>query len=185
MTARLFWLFTAGFLAVAVHIATIIYLPGISFSRNLAQATGQAARNSFFVMKPELQVGLLPTVTTQDLVGLCLVDISKGDVTIAAHGLSQLWSLAIYKTSGQQVYAINDVEAGTEDFTVELSKAKSLLQQLSRKPDAEDAKLIENIGWHAELNENTAIAVLWMPVPDALQRPALEETVKATSCKGK
>lgn len=185
MTGRLFWFFTAAFLGLAVHIATILYLPGLSFGRGLARVTGNAASNSFFVMKPETQVGLLPTTTTQDIVGLCLVDISKGNVIISAHGLSQLWSLVIYKTSGQQVYAINDVEAGTGDFNVELSKSKSLLQQLTGKPEAEDAKAIENIGWHAELSENTAIAVLWMPVPDALQRPALEKVALATSCKAK
>ena len=185
MTARLFWIFTAAFLGLAVHIATILYLPGLSFARNLSRVTEQAANNSFFVMKPETQVGLLPTATSQDIIGLCLVDLSKGNVLISAHGLSQLWSLAIYKKSGQQVYAINDVEAGTGDFSVELSKSKSLLQQLVSRPDAEDAKVIENVGWHAEMAENTAIAVLWMPVPDALQRAALEKVVKATSCKPK
>ncbi|MEP6827077.1 MAG: hypothetical protein ABJA10_03290 [Aestuariivirga sp.] len=185
MTGRLFWLFTAAFLGLAVHLATILYLPGLSFGRNLGQVTGHQASNSFFVMKPEAQVNLLPMATTQDIVGLCLVDISKGNVIISAHGLNQLWSLVIYQTSGQQVYGINDVEAGTGDFSVELSKSKSLLQQLSGKPEAEDAKVIENIGWHAELSEDTAIAVLWMPVPDALQRPALENIAKATICKAK
>ena len=185
MTARLYWLFTAAFLGIAVHIATILYLPSMSFNRNLTRVTGQAPRNSFFVMKPEQQVALLATATDQDVVGLCLVDVSKGNIVISAHGLNQLWSMAIYNASGQQVYAINDVEAGTGDFSIELSKAKSLWQQVTGKPDAEDAKVIENIGWHAELSENTAIAVLWMPVPDANQRPALEAAAKATGCKAK
>ena len=185
MTARLYWLFTAAFLGIAVHIATILYLPSVSFNRNLAQVTAQAPRNSFFVMKPEQQVQLLTTATTQDVVGLCLVDVSKGNILISAHGLNQLWSMAIYNASGQQVYAINDVEAGTGDFSIELSKAKSLWQQVTGKPDAEDAKVIENIGWHAELSETTAIAVLWMPVPDANQRPALEAAARVTGCKAK
>ena len=185
MTARLYWFFTAAFLGIAVHIATILYLPNMSFNRNLARVTAQAPRNSFFVMKPAQQVALLATATDQDVVGLCLVDVSKGNIVISAHGLNQLWSMAIYNASGQQVYAINDVEAGTGDFSVELSKVKSLWQQVTGKPDAEDAKVIENIGWHAELSENTAIAVLWMPVPDANQRPALEAAAKATGCKAK
>ncbi len=185
MTARLYWLFTAAFLGIAVHIATILYLPNASFGRNLARVTNQAPNNSFFVMKPEQQVALLATATAQDIVGLCLVDVAKGNVVISAHGLNQLWSVAIYNASGHQVYAINDVEAGTGDFNIELSKSKSLWQQVAGKPDAEDAKVIENIGWHAELSENSAIAVLWMPVPDANQRPALESVVRATSCKAK
>ena len=185
MTGRLYWIFTAAFLGIAVHLATILYLPSISFNHNLARVTSQAPRNSFFVMKPEQQVSLLATATAQDIIGLCLVDVSKGNIVISAHGLNQLWSVAIYNASGQQVYAINDVEAGTGNFTVELSKAKSLLQQITGKPDAEDAKVIENIGWHAELTDNTAIAVLWMPVPDAFQRPMLEAAVKATICQPK
>ena len=185
MSARLYWFFTAAFLGLAVHIATILYLPSVSFNRNLARVTAEAPRNSFFVMKPELQTELLATATAQDIVGLCLVDVSNGNIMISAHGLNQLWSVAIYNASGQQVYAINDIEAGTGDFNIELSKAKSLWQQVTSKPDAEDAKVIENIGWHAELSENTAIAVLWMPVPDLNQRPALEAAAKATSCKAK
>ena len=185
MTARLYWIFTAGFLGLAVHIATILYLPSVSFNRNLARVTGQESHNSFFVMKPELQVELLPTATVQDVVGLCLVDVSKGNIVISAHGLNQLWSVSIYNASGQQVYAINDVEAGTGDFNIELSKTKSLWQQVTGKPDAEDAKVIANIGWHAELSENNAIAVLWMPVPDSNQRPVLEAAARATNCKAK
>ena len=185
MMGRLYWFFTAAFLGIAVHIATILYLPSVSFNHNLAQVTAQAPRNSFFVMKPENQTALLATATAQDVVGLCLVDVSKGNIVISAQGLNQLWSVAIYNASGQQVYAINDVEAGTGDFSIELSKAKSLWQQVTSKPAAEDAKVIENIGWHAELSENTAIAVLWMPVPGANQRPTLEAAAKATSCKPK
>ncbi len=185
MTARLFWVVTAVFIAAAAHIITILYLPGMSFARNFSAVSERAGNNAFFVMKPEAQVKILPTATTQDIVGLCQVDVSKGNVVIAAHGLTQLWSLAIYNRSGQQVYGINDVEAGTGDFKVELSKSKSLLQQLTGKPEAEDAKVIDNVGWHAELSENTAIAVLWMPVPDALQRASLESAAKATTCKAK
>ncbi|MDE2383054.1 MAG: hypothetical protein KGO53_00430 [Alphaproteobacteria bacterium] len=185
MMGRLFWPLTAAFFGLAVHLVTVLYMPGLMFQRSLSRLTEGAKPNSFFVMKPENQSSLVPTATAQDIVGLCLLDFAKGTVVISAHVPQTLWRLAIYSQSGQQVYGINDVQAGSGGFSVEVARAKSLLQQITGKPDAEDAAQIENVGWHAEVPEAKGIAVLWVPVPDALQRNALESALKDISCKVK
>jgi len=184
MIGRLFWMATALFAGIAAHLATVLYLPGYAFERKLASySTGQKP-NSFFLLPPESQMGLLPTVTSKDIVGLCLIDLSKSKVTVNAHVPQSLWSFTVYNTAGQQVYAINDVEAGAESFTVELTKAKGIIEQVRGKQEPDDAGKITNSGWHAEVAGDKALAVLWLPVQDPTQRKALEAVVKATNCVG-
>jgi uncharacterized membrane protein len=182
MMGRLFWIVTALFTAVAVHIATVLYLPGFSFNRKLnAYATGQKP-NSFFLMAPETQSGFMPTAAAQDIVGLCLLDLSRGKVTVNAQVPQNLWTFTVYNPSGLQIYSINDVEAGTGAFRVELTQAKSIIEQVRGRPDPEDAGKITNSGSHAEVVGDKALAVLWLPVPDASQRKSLEAVVKKTEC---
>ena len=183
MMGRFFWLFTAACIALAVHLATVLYVPGITLQRNLAYVSSDATPNQFIILKPETQVLLVPTATPQDIVGLCLVDLSKGNVMISARVPASFWSFSVFGSAGDQVYGINDVEASTGQFNVELSKSKSLLQQVTGKPEAEDASVINNVGWHAEVSDNKAIAVLWVPVPDVTQRAAMEATLKASTCQ--
>jgi len=182
---RVFWLMTAAVLGFAVHLATVLYLPGLTFQRSLTRATAGAGSNHFFVMAPEAQASLVPMASPQDIVGLCLLNLSKGPVVILAQVPHGLWNFAIYSASGQQTYGINDVQAGGGSFTVDVSKSKSLLQQLSGKAAPEDAGQIANVGWHAEIAEANGIALLWVPVPDALQRPQLEKIVGLTRCQKK
>jgi uncharacterized membrane protein len=184
MMGRVFWIFTAAVLGLAIHLATVLYVPGVTFARNLSRLTAGAGSNSFFVMKPDAQSALVPMASAQDIVGLCLLDLSKGAVTVSAHVPKSLWDFAIYSESGQQSYGINDVQANG-NFKVDVTKSKSLLQQINGKPEAEDATQIADVGWHAEILETKGIAVLWVPVPDALQRPALEKIVAESHCGAK
>lgn len=182
---RVFWVVTALVLGFAVHLATVLYLPGLTFQRSLARATTGASTNHFFVMAPERQSAMVPTASVQDIVGVCLLNLSKGSVVISAQVPRRLWNFAIYSASGQQAYGINDVQADGGSFTVDVSKSKSLLQQLTTKPEAEDASQIANVGWHAEISEANGIALLWVPVPDASQRPQLEKIIAQTTCHRK
>lgn len=182
---RVFWIVIGLCVMAAVHLATVLYLPGIVFRHNLAQLAADAKANTFFVMKPEKQSALVPTASAEDIVGICMLNFSKGVMSINAHVPRSLWNFAIYSGSGQQIYGINDVQAGGDSFTVDVARAKSLLQQLTGKPEAEDATQMENVGWHAEIGENRGIAVLWVPVADPVQRPALQKLVAESRCAAK
>jgi len=186
MMGRLFWLVTMAAAGVAVYLITVLYLPGILFRHTLNGATAGIQPNSFTIMKPEAQTALLATSTRRDIVGLCLVDLSQGKVVIQASVPQGLWTFSIFDATGRQVYGLNDAEAASGTFTVELSRARSILQQLTNKGgDTDDAAAIQNSGWHAELSENTGLVVMWVPVADELRRPEIENVVKATRCEPK
>ena len=184
MLGRLYWVITAAFVGLSVHLATILFFPSITFQHRVKQFASDAKVNSFFMMKPAAQVALFPTATAQDVVGLCLLDVSSGKVAISARMPRGQWALTIYGASGEQVYGINDVEAGTGDFTIELSPAKGIIEQLRGRSD-DDAGQIENVGWHAELNEQRGVAVLWAPVPDQTRWGEIQNALSSTRCAKK
>ena len=185
MMARLFWPITALFLGLAVHLAYVLFAPGLILQHNLASLTGNASTNRFFVISPEAQIKLVPTATMQDIVGLCLLDLSAGKVVFSANVPKSLWTLSIFSQSGQQIYSINDAEAGTSQFAIELKRAKGFLEQLRGKGDAEEAGQIQNVGWHADINDRRGVVVLWVPVDDASKRSAIEAGLKTTTCEAK
>jgi uncharacterized membrane protein len=183
--SRLFWPITAAFLAVAVHLAYVLFAPSLMFQRKLASLTENAAANSFFVMLPDAQVKLVPTASAQDIVGLCLLDLAPGRVIFSGSVPRSLWTLSIFSQSGQQVYAINDAEAGTTQFVIELKRAKGILEQLRGKNEQEEPGQIQNVGWHADLNERRGVVVLWVPVDNPSRRAGMEAALKTTKCEVK
>jgi uncharacterized membrane protein len=101
---------------------------------------------------------------------------------IKPHVPQSLWTFAIFNKDGQQVYGLNDVEAGSGGFAVELSQAKSILQQIRGSAEPDDAAAIANVGWHAQVAGTRALAVLWAPVPDPARRKEIEDAMKETEC---
>ncbi len=182
---RIFWLVTMAAAGAVVYLATVLYLPGLIFRHTLNGLTAGAQSNSFMLMKPDQQTALLATATKRDIVGLCLVDLSHGKVVIQTSMPQGLWTFSVFDVAGRQVYGINDAEAASGNFTVELTKSRSILQQLTSKAEQDDATTIQNIGWHAELAESNGVVVVWVPVADELRRPELEGIVKNTKCETK
>ena len=182
---RVFWSSTAILLAVAIHISYVLFMPAVLFQKKLFAATDGNPDNMFFVMTPEKQVLLIPTATADDVVGLCKFDLGAGKLILSAQLPKTYWTLSIYTQSGRQVYALDDVQAGSSSFTVDLSRAKTMLQQLLAKNDGEDSSQIENLGWKAETTEQRGLAVVWIPLADALMRPEIENTIKASRCEPK
>jgi uncharacterized membrane protein len=182
---RFFWFVTAAFLALAIHISYVLFMPGFLFQKKISTATDGKPVNSFFIMPSEKQALLFPTATADDVVGICKFDLGAGKLVLSAQLPKTYWTLSIYTESGRQIYALDDVQAGSTNFTIDLSRAKTVLQQLMGSGDAEDAGQIENLGWHVETTERRGLAVVWIPLADALMRKEIEDTVRASRCEPK
>lgn len=180
---RIFWIVIAVLVGIVTHVSYILFLPGYMFTRSLSEATTGQTYNKFFIADPLKQTALIPSATSKSIVGMCKFDLSKGPVALQAKLPRSYWTFSVYSQSGRQVYALNDVQAGTSEFKVELSKTKSFLEQLFGNGRAEDLTQTENLGWHAETTESRGIAVIWIPISDELMRPQIEASMKESSCK--
>jgi uncharacterized membrane protein len=180
---RSFWIVAALLMGVVAHISYVLFAPGLLFSRQLEQSTKGKPYNQFFISSVANQSALLPAATSKSVVGICKFDLGNGTVQLDAKLPRSYWTLSIYSQSGRQVYALNDVQAGTSEFKVELAKTKTFFQQLMGTSRAEDATQIENLGWHAETSEPRGIAVIWIPIADELMRPQIETIMAGSTCK--
>ncbi len=180
---RMFWIVIAVLVGVITHVTYVLFLTNYLFTRNLNQTTAGQPYNKFFIADTTKQTGLLPTVTSKSIVGLCKFDLSNGPIALQAKLPRSYWTFSVYSQSGRQVYAMNDVQAGTSEFKVELSKTKSFIEQLMGNGRVDDLTQTENLGWHAETTESRGIAVIWIPISDELMRPQIEAAMKDSSCK--
>jgi uncharacterized membrane protein len=180
---RSFWIVAALLTGVIVHICYVLFAPGFLFARQLEHSTTGKPYNSFFISSVADQSALLPAATSKSVVGICKFDLSNGSVELNAKLPRSYWTLSVYSQSGRQVYALNDVQAGTSEFKIELAKTKTFFQQLMGNGRAEDATQIENLGWHAETSEPRGIAVIWIPLADELMRPQIESIMAGSTCK--
>ena len=180
---RIFWVMIAILVGIVSHVSYVLFTPSFMFARDLNSITNGQPYNEFFVADPKTQTALLPAATSMSIIGMCKFDLSQGPIELQAKLPRSYWTFSVYAQSGRQVYALNDVQAGTSEFKVELSKSKSFLQQLTSTGNPDVLTQTENLGWHAETAEPRGIAVIWIPISDELMRPQIEAAMKGSSCK--
>jgi uncharacterized membrane protein len=182
MVKYVFWVIFSALLGVAVHLAYILFVPSQKFSAQIDATLRNQGTNKFEILDAKLQAVLLPFATTDDLVGLCKFDVSKGPVKLAVAVPEGYWTLSIYTLHGKQVYALNGEQADTRNFAVTLSKSPSLVSQIL----GDDADVVPatdgDIGWRVGLTENQGLAFLWMPQSDQWQKKEAAELLKTSSC---
>lgn len=179
---RVFWIITAAFLAVAVHISYVLFVPSVAFEKRLSLMTQGQDDNSFAVLDPAVQGMLVQGASTSDVVGLCRLNLAAGKLFLNTNLPATYWTLTVYDNAGQQVYALTDAQSGGHQFTVDFSRSKGLIEQLFGVGDAEDSLVGDNLGWHAEVSGQKGLAVIWVPVSDSLLRPGVADLVKKTKC---
>jgi uncharacterized membrane protein len=182
MRRQFFWFVTSAILALAVHVAYVLFVPSRSLSGAIDAALGKAQTNQFTVLTPEAQVKLMPFASMEHLVGVCKFSVKAGPVKVTASPPEGFWSFAVYTMRGRQVYAINDTQADTNTFTVELSRDNGLLAQIIGS--GEDAIDVggDDIGWRIALDEDEGLAVLWLAIADPLLRKDAEKVLTQSRC---
>lgn len=182
---KLFWILTVSMIGLATHISYVLFAPALLFQQKLYQTTEGRPDNSFFILTPEKQAQLFPAATVLDVVGVCKYDLGAGQLLLSATLPKTFWTMAIYTQSGKQVYALDDVQAGSSEFTIELSRAKSLLEQILATGEPDDVGQIENLGWRVETTERRGLAIVWIPLSDELMRKPFEAIIKDSRCEPK
>lgn len=177
---RFYWFVAAIFLAMGVHAAFVLSMPAFVLQRSIARISGETGTNAFFILPVEEQHRLFPAYPPLSAIGACAFDVSKGPVDLSADMPSGFWTLTIYSSSGDVIYALNDTQAGTGRFTVNLKKAPSLLDMLSQT-SLDDPRTMS--GWNVSTAEPTGLAVLWQPVAEAALRPSIVRNLEKTICK--
>ena len=181
MLSRIYWMVTAIVLAIVVHVSYVVIAPTFVLERSIVKTRGESGPNKFYVLPVEDQHALFPSFPRNSVFGLCSFDVSKSGVELSANMPDTFWTLTVYSHSGDVIYALNNMQSGTNAFTVSLTRAPGLLEMLTRVAP-ENPK--DFTGWNVSTADATGIAVMWVPLREPAQRRAITHTIESSSCKG-
>jgi uncharacterized membrane protein len=182
MLGRFTWVLLCALVALATHIAYVLFLPTREFASQLSRTISDLAPNTIRILSPEAQRELLPSYRGDSVVAVCVIDLRGGAVKISAQLPQSYWTAAIHTLSGVQVYSVNDAEVESESIDVQVNLARGLLTQVMEGVEGEDATDVANAGYTVELPEPRGIAVVWVPLADPLVRPDVEATLGKSKC---
>lgn len=177
---RAYWIAVALAAAVATHAAFVLFVPAYWFSEQISRIAGDKGLNTFFILPPEDQARLLPGLPRNGVTGICVFDVSKSDVTLAADLPDGFWVTTIYTDRGESIYSVNNRQSGANLFNVSLSLAPGFIDMLIQATDKERPEI--DSGWTVLSPEARGLAVVWYPLPDMALRAVTAESIARTRC---
>ncbi len=178
--ARAYWIAVALAAAVATHAAFVLFVPAYWFSQQVHQIAGSNGQNSFFILPPEDQARLFPGLPHNGVTGVCVFDVSKGDVTLSADLPDGFWVTTIYTDRGESIYSVNNRQSGANIFNVTLSLAPGFIDMLIQATDKERPEI--DSGWTVMSPRPVGLAVVWYPLPDMALRAVTGDGIARTRC---
>lgn len=177
---RLFWIAVALASAAAAHAGFVLFVPSYLFARELRSIKAEAEENSFFILKPQDQARLFPGLPPHSVTGVCMFNVSKGDVTLAADLPDGFWITTIYTDRGNAIYSVNNRQSGSNQFAVSLSLAPGFIDMLIQATGKDRPEI--DSGWTVQSPEPRGLAVVWYPLPDQALRASATTAMKRTRC---
>ena len=107
--------------------------------------------------------------------------MGKGNVTFAADLPDGFWITTIYTDKAEAIYSVNKRQSGANSFTVSLSRAPGLNEQIIKATEKEAIADIDS-GWTVTSPEPRGIAVVWYPTPEIGLRSIAAEQVARSRC---
>jgi uncharacterized membrane protein len=180
VSRHLFWAAVAFATALATHAAFALYAPGWWFSRTVDRLAEAHGENSFFILNAEEQAQLFPGLPRLGVTGLCVFDVSAGDVTFSANLPEGFWLTTIYTDTAEPIYSVNNRQSGANLFTVSLSRAPSLIEQIVQATDKERPEI--DSGWTVMSPEPRGLAVVWYPTAESGLKALAAEAIARSHC---
>ncbi len=181
MRRHLFWLLVALAAAVTAHVAFLLYAPSSLLAFGVKRMTAQHGANAFFILSQQDQASLFPGLPSDDVVGVCLYDVSGGPVTFSADLPQGMWVATIYTDKAEPIYSVNDRQSGASQFSVSLSRAPGLIEAVLKATDKEQPEI--DSGWTVMSPRPQGLVVVWYPVAEAAMRPGIAAAMKRSSCR--
>ena len=173
------WILIAIFATFAAHAAFVLAVPTFTLGRDIAQFGAKPGSNTFFILPGADQARLFPTLPASGVTGVCAFDLSQGQVDFSGDLPDEYWTLTIYSSRGDVIYAVNNEQSGEGPFTVNLKEAPSLIQLVLQTGGEE----VADTGRSVESGSTTGLIVLWMPLAEPTMRQAVIKRFERSSCR--
>jgi uncharacterized membrane protein len=180
MRGWLFWIVSGFVLAVVVHLSYVLVGTRFALQDMITSEAQAAASGELTLLSPEEQLRLLGESKAEAVAGRCLFDLDNGPLAIDAAMPSSFWTLTIYAQSGEEIYSLNDRQAGTNRFRLTVKPAAGILSFLTSDPP--ETKPSENEGWSVEMNGKRGFAVFWAVVDQPQMQQSVARELARSTC---
>ncbi|MGF7160283.1 putative membrane protein [Rhodoligotrophos appendicifer] len=184
-----FWCIAVLLLAATTHLAVVLFTPGISMESIIGRVFTTAPLNSMVVLEADATPTILREANPDLVYAVCPYDISVQPLSISTKIPEFYWSISIYSDRGDNVYTLNDQQAGVSalDFRLELEPPTLDLTQLVASDEEEEATkeaavaAADNIV-HLETPTERGVVLLRAFLPDPAYRSRVTAALQASSC---
>lgn len=174
---RLFWIAATLMFTVVVHITYVLYSQRIEingFINEAAASAEQSAGSSDGALK------VLPVGLAQNSVAfICPFDLTNGAFKFNATMPEGPWVISIYTKAGENIFAVNDQQAGDQTFTITVKKQRGIGGIFA--PGDEAARAGDE--WQVESAEPKGLVLAWAAVDQEAERPRAGEILRKSACK--
>jgi len=189
MARLIFWLFAAILLGAGTHLATVLFSPAVSMVSVMSRFHSAAPTNQMTVLGPDVLGTVLREPNPDIVYAVCPYDIAAGDLRIDASIPEFYWALSIYSERGDNVYTLNDQQAGVSHLRFQLQLERPVLdlqEMVSGDEEEEEAAAVKiqtkDDTVLVKTPTSSGVVMLRAFLPDQAYRARVTEQLSASSC---
>jgi uncharacterized membrane protein len=119
MKSWFYWAVATSVLAVVVHLFIVIFVPGVDTGQKMAQLATSGDVNQLHHIEELAAQSVLLTEASPDLAyAYCTYNLTDSTVEIHARVPPSYWSISIYTETADNIYTLNDLQAGVSDINL-------------------------------------------------------------------
>ncbi len=175
---RFFWIIAVVLLAVIVHLAYVLFVPGVEMNRLLKSASAAGGVNRFSVLPEDTAIGVFGQQAQAFVQGICVLDLKAGPVVMTVETPQSYWMVNVYSRSGDNIYSLNDRQVAEVPFTIHVEQKKpALFTFASEEAQPEDAAFKVSTG------DSKGLFVVRVFVQDPAYRKRITRILERSTCR--
>lgn len=172
----LFWILATAILAAGTHLAVVLFTPDVSMASLIDRIRTATAVNRMVVLERDEVGGLIHEPNPDLAYAVCPYDITGGELQVRLEIPDTYWSVAVYSDRGDNIYTLNDRQAGTSYLVLRLVRTGTA-------PEAGLAPaLLTTSSVVVQTDSLRGIVMLRTLIPSAAYRQRAMEILQASNC---
>ena len=180
MSGRTFWILSFVLVAVASHLAFVLFGPRFESQEIYKELVAVTGTNKLQALSPQQARRLSATSDSNLVHAVCAFDLSRGPVKLAAKLPETYWSINIYSLKGDVIYTLNDRQADTRELFIVLTLGGDETDQPNEEEVLKPPTSFNDIQVVAPAPKG--LAVLRSLIMHEYQRKRLADTLNQSSC---
>lgn len=133
MRRLLYWGLATVLLAAVVHLFVVIFVPGVDSGQKMAQLEAAGEINVLHRVAVSGEKATLLTEASPDIAyAFCKFDISSKPLLVEGSIPPSYWSVSFYSNTGENIYTLNDRQAGTDKIRLLVVRSTRQFDDASR-----------------------------------------------------